>query len=196
MRARLCLALLSVVLGAWTPEEARIGTSVPDDQGEWDPGLTCTGRVDIPFVQNVIEAKWSPNSKRLALTAGQRTPSTTSPVGWKEEEVIYTFDLRTGALSPVGFGIRPEWSGTGTYLSYWPEDEDLRVMRGDKIEAKLLMSIPEVRWVGDKLLYIYKRDIREWATARRVPSRGSTKTGSPLIRSMTCTGAPTAHTSR
>ena len=36
-------------------------------------------------------------------------------------------------------------------------------MRGGKIEAKLLMSIPEVRWVGDKLLYIYKRDIREWA---------------------------------
>ena len=132
-------------------------------QGEWVPGLMCTGRVDIPFVQNVIEAKWSPDSKRIALTAGQRTPSTTSPVGWKEQEVVYTFDLRSGALSVVGAGIRPEWSTTGTYLSYWPEDEDLRVMRGDKIEAKLLMSIPEVRWVGDKLLYIYKRDIREWA---------------------------------
>jgi len=164
MRAKLAFAVLSVVLGAWMPAEPRAATQLPEDQvGEWEPGLTCTGRVDIPFVQNVIEAKWSPNSKRLALTAGQRTPSTTSPVGWKEEEVIYTFDLRTGALSPVGFGIRPEWSGTGTYLSYWPEDEDLRVMRGDKIEAKLLMSIPEVRWVGDKLLYIYKRDIREWA---------------------------------
>jgi murein DD-endopeptidase MepM/ murein hydrolase activator NlpD len=25
------------------------------------------------------------------------------------------------------------------------------------------MSIPEVRWVGDKLLYILRRDIREWA---------------------------------
>ena len=59
----------------------------------------CTGRQDIPFVQNVIEAKWSPDSKRLAVTAGQRTPSTASPVGWKEEEVVYTFDLRSGALS-------------------------------------------------------------------------------------------------
>jgi hypothetical protein len=84
-------------------------------------------------------------------------------VGWKEDEVIYTFNIRTGALAPVGFGIRPQWSGTGTYLSYWPRDEDLRVVRNGKIEAKLLMSIPEVRWVGDKLLYIYKRDIREWA---------------------------------
>jgi murein DD-endopeptidase MepM/ murein hydrolase activator NlpD len=164
MRAKLALAMLVLVLGAWTPVEPRSGTQVPDDPvGDWEPGLTCTGRVDLPLVQNVIESKWSPDSKTIALTAGQRTPSTTSPVGWKEDEVIYLFDIRTGALRPVGFGIRPEWSGTGTYLSYWPRDEDLRVMRGGKIEAKLLMSIPEVRWVGDKLLYIYKRDIREWA---------------------------------
>jgi len=165
MRARLVLAVLSLMLGAWMPTEPRSATQVPDDPaaGAWEPGLTCTGRVDIPLVQNVIESKWSPNNRTLAVEAGQRTPSTSSPVGWKEDEVIYTFDIRTGALSPVGFGIRPEWSGTGTYLSYWPRDEDLRVMRGAKIEAKLLMSIPEVRWVGDKLLYIYKRDIREWA---------------------------------
>jgi hypothetical protein len=164
MRAKLALAVLSLVLGAWMPAEPRLATQVPDDPvGAWDPGLNCTGRVDIPLIQNVIESKWSPDSRTLAVTTGQRTPSTTSPVGWKEEEVIYTVDIRTGALSPVGFGIRPEWSGTGTYLSYWPRDEDLRVVRGGKIEAKLLMSIPEVRWVGDKLLYIYKRDIREWA---------------------------------
>jgi murein DD-endopeptidase MepM/ murein hydrolase activator NlpD len=163
MRARLCLALLSLVLGAWMPAEPRVTTYVPVDQGEWDPGLTCTGRLDIPFVQNVIEAKWSPDSKKLALTTGQRTPSLTTPLGWKEEEFVYTIDVRTGVLTPVGAGIRPEWSTTGKYLSYWPEDEDLRVMRGGKIEAKLLMSIPEVRWVGDKLLYILRRDIREWA---------------------------------
>ncbi len=164
MRAKLALAVLSLVLGAWMPAEPRLATQVPDDPvGAWDPGLNCTGRVDIPLIQNVIESKWSPDSRTLAVTTGQRTPSTTSPVGWKEDEVIYTVDIRTGALSPVGFGIRPEWSGTGRYLSYWPRDEDLRVVRGGKIEAKLLMSIPEVRWVGDKLLYIYKRDIREWA---------------------------------
>jgi len=170
MRAKLALATLTLVLGAWMPAEPRIATQIPDDQGAaWDPGLTCTGRVDIPLVQSVIEAKWSPNNRTLALETGQRTPSTTSPVGWKEDEVIYTFDVRTGALSPVGFGIRPQWSGTGTYLSYWPRDEDLRVVRNGKVEAKLLMSIPEVRWVGDKLLYIYKRDIREW-------SNGETRT--------------------
>jgi murein DD-endopeptidase MepM/ murein hydrolase activator NlpD len=170
MRARLALAMLTLVLGAWMPAEPRIAAQIPDGQGAaWDPGLTCTGRVDIPLVQSVIEAKWSPNNRTLALETGQRTPSTTSPVGWKEDEVIYTFDVRTGALSPVGFGIRPQWSGTGTYLSYWPRDEDLRVVRNGKVEAKLLMSIPEVRWVGDKLLYIYKRDIREW-------SNGETRT--------------------
>jgi murein DD-endopeptidase MepM/ murein hydrolase activator NlpD len=164
MRAKLALAVLSLVLGAWMPTEPRSAALVPDDQtAGWDAGLNCTGRVDLPLIQNVIEAKWSPDSKALAVTAGQRTPSTTSPVGWKEDEVIYTVDIRTGALSPVGFGIRPEWSGTGKYLSYWPRDEDLRVIHAGKVEAKLLMSIPEVRWVGDKLLYIYKRDIREWA---------------------------------
>lgn len=164
MRARNALAALSLVLGAWMPAEPRLASQMPDDSAaDWEPGLSCTGRVDIPFVQNVIEAKWSPDNRTIAVTAGERTPSTTSPVGWKEDEVIYTFDIRTGALSPVGLGIRPEWSGTGKYLSYWPRDEDLRVMRGGKVEAKLLMSIPEVRWVGDKLLYIYKRDIREWA---------------------------------
>jgi hypothetical protein len=170
MRARLAIAMVTLVLGAWMPAEPRNATQIPDDQGAaWDPGLSCTGRVDIPLVQNVIESKWSPNNVTLALETGQRTPSTTSPVGWKEDEVIYTFDIRTGALSPVGFGIRPQWSGTGTYLSYWPRDEDLRVVRAGKVEAKLLMSIPEVRWVGDKLLYIYKRDIREW-------SNGETRT--------------------
>jgi hypothetical protein len=164
MRAKLALAVLSLVLGAWMPAEPRSAAQVPDDpSGGWDAGLNCTGRVDLPLIQNVIEAKWSPDNKTLAVTAGQRTPSTTSPVGWKEDELIYTVDIRTGELSPIGFGIRPEWSGTGKYLSYWPRDEDLRVVRAGKVEAKLLMSIPEVRWVGDKLLYIYKRDIREWA---------------------------------
>jgi murein DD-endopeptidase MepM/ murein hydrolase activator NlpD len=158
------LAVLALFLGAWMPAEPRVATQIPDDSaGKWEPGLNCTGRVDLPLIQNVIEAKWSPDDRTLAVTAGQRTPSTTSPEGWKEDEVIYTVDIRTGALSPVGFGIRPEWSGSGKYLSYWPRDEDLRVMRAGKIEAKLLMSIPEVRWVGDNLLYIYKRDIREWA---------------------------------
>ena len=170
MRAKLALAVLSLVLCAWMPGGPRATAQVPDDQvGAWEPGLNCTGRVDIPLIQNAIETKWSPDNKTLAITAGQRTPSTTSPVGWKEDEVIYTVDARSGSLSPVGFGIRPEWSGTGTYLSYWPRDEDLRVLRNGKVEAKLLMSIPEVRWVGDKLLYIYKRDIREW-------SKGETRT--------------------
>ena len=164
MRAKLALAVLSLVLGAWMPAEPRSAAQVPDEQtAGWDAGLNCTGRVDLPLIQNVVDAKWSPDSKTLAVTAGQRTPSTTSPVGWKEDELIYTVDIRTGALSPVGFGIRPEWSGTGKYLSYWPRDEDLRVVHNGKVEAKLLMSIPEVRWVGDKLLYIYKRDIREWS---------------------------------
>ncbi len=170
MGAKLALALLSLVLCAWVPAGPVGATQVPDDPaGAWEPGLNCTGRVDLPLIQNAIETKWSPDNKTLAITAGQRTPSTTSPVGWKEDEVIYTVDVRTGSLSPVGFGTRPEWSGTGTYLSYWPRDQDLRVLRGGKVEAKLLMSIPEVRWVGDKLLYIYKRDIREW-------SNGETRT--------------------
>jgi hypothetical protein len=167
MRTKLALAVLSLVsllTGAWMPAEPRGSTTIPNEEvGEWEAGLHCTGRVDLPLVQNAIEVNWSPDNRTLAITAGQRTPSTASPVGWKEDEVIYTFDVRTGAMSPVGFGIRPQWSGTGRYLSYWPRDEDLRVVRGGKVEAKLLMSIPEVRWVGDKLLYIYKRDIREWS---------------------------------
>jgi murein DD-endopeptidase MepM/ murein hydrolase activator NlpD len=164
MRPWLVFALLSLVLGAWMPVEQRLATVIPNEPvGDWEPGLNCTGRVDLPLIQNVIESKWSPDSKTIAITAGQRTPSTKSPVGWKEDEVIYTLDVRTGSLSAVGFGIRPEWSGSGTYLSYWPKDEDLRVVRRGKVEAKLLMSMPEVRWVGDKLLYIYKRDIREWS---------------------------------
>ena len=78
MRAKLALATLTLVLGAWMPAEPRVATQIPDDQGAaWDPGLSCTGRVDIPLVQNVIEAKWSPNNTTLALEAGQRTPSTT-----------------------------------------------------------------------------------------------------------------------
>src|SRR2546430_10998656 len=108
MRAKLALALLSLVLCAWMPTGPVGTTQVPDDPaGAWEPGLNCTGRIDIPLIQNAIETKWSPDNKTLAITAGQRTPPPTSPLGWKKDEVIYTPAVRTRSLSPWRLRSRP-----------------------------------------------------------------------------------------
>src|SRR2546428_10900373 len=108
MRAKLVLAVLPLVLCAWVPAGPVGATQVPDDPaGAWEPGLNCTGHVDLPLIQNAIETKWSPDNKTLAITAGERAPPTTSPLGSGEEEVIYTPDGRTRSWSAGGGCIRP-----------------------------------------------------------------------------------------
>ena len=127
------------------------------------PALSCVTPVATTAVENVMEARWSPDGHTLALVWFARVPSSRGPTGYREIEVADTLDVLTGRLWPIGVGDEVDWSGTGTYLSYWgPNGDELRVFKDGHVVARLLPTIPRVRWVGDALLFIQKNAIREW----------------------------------
>jgi murein DD-endopeptidase MepM/ murein hydrolase activator NlpD len=139
---------------------------LPDEDTVPAPGLRCTERVAIPAIENVIDAKWSPDGMTLAVNRLQRNTSASSPAGYVEDEVLETLDVRTGKMRSYGiieYG-RPAWSASGRYLAYWGWKADFLEIweRGEQV-AKLIPSMPEFRWAGDTLLYIQGSTIRIWS---------------------------------
>lgn len=156
MRLVAIVAVLVLVEAAPAPVAAR---AAPTDA----PSLACVERVQIPTIANPLEAKWSPDANLLAVSWFGRIPTTRTPTGYEEQELVDVLDLRTGTLWPVGVGDVPRWSTTGTYLSYWgPDSIELRIVRDSHLVARVWPTIPETRWVGDELLFIEKSDIRAW----------------------------------
>ena len=161
MRLSLLISALIAVLLA----PSAYAADPPEDPQDADLPVTmnCVTPLEIPFVQNVMETKWSPDSTKLALVWFSKLPSKRSNTGYEEQEITDTLDLTTGRLWPVGVGDEPRWSATGKFLSYWgPTADELRVVGNDRIVASLSPTIPEVRWVGDGLIFIEKDQIREW----------------------------------
>lgn len=152
--------VLAVILAFTSAMPASAATkSAPADP----PMLACVERVAIPAIADPLEAKWSPDAERLAVSWFGRIPSTRTAAGYEEQELVDVLDLRTGTLWPVGVGDVPRWSATGTYLSYWgPDAVELRIVKDSHVVARLWPTIPQTRWVGDKLLFIERSDIREW----------------------------------
>jgi murein DD-endopeptidase MepM/ murein hydrolase activator NlpD len=150
---------LTVLLGQ--PARAML----PDEDMVPASGLRCTERVAIPAVENVIDAKFSPDGMTVAINRLQRNPSASSPAGYVEDEVLQTLDVRTGSVRTVGiieYG-RPTWSASGRYLAYWGNKADfLEIAEKGEVIAKLTPSMPEYHWVGDTLLYIERSTIRIW----------------------------------
>ena len=152
---------LASLLVSW-PARAADPPQEPQDS-EVPPSLSCVTPLAVPAVQNVMETKWSPDGTKLALVWFSQLPSKRSNTGYVEQEITDTLDLKTGRLWPVGVGDQPRWSGTGAYISYWgPTGDELRVVKNDHIVASLFPTVPEVRWVGDGLIFIEKKEIREW----------------------------------
>jgi murein DD-endopeptidase MepM/ murein hydrolase activator NlpD len=151
----------ALILSAAFPRPTLAAT--PTEDPELADGLHCVQPVQIPLVQNVMEAQWSPDGHTLGLVWFSRLPSPRSPTGWREVEIVDSLDVKTGRLWPIGVGDEVDWSGTGKYLSYWgPNAEELRVMHEDRVVARLSPTIPRVRWVGDGLLFIEKNLLKEW----------------------------------
>ncbi len=152
------MACVSLLAGSVLPAAAATRL------GEVPPPLSCVERMPLPLVENVMEAKWSPDSTTLALVWFAQLPSSRSVTGYVEQEIVDTLDLRTGGLRPLGVGDEVDWSGTGTYLSYWgPNGDELRVAkRSTVVVARLEPTIPRIAWVGDGLLFVEKNEIREW----------------------------------
>jgi murein DD-endopeptidase MepM/ murein hydrolase activator NlpD len=141
---------------AAAPPEDPQDQSVPVSQN-------CVTRLELPAVNNVMESKWSPDSTKLLVVWFAQLPSKTSVTGYREQEVTDTFDMRTGKLWPVGVGDHPLWSATGRFISYWgPDADELRVVADDRVVARLSPTMPEMRWVGDGLVFVEKNEIREW----------------------------------
>lgn len=136
----------------------------PPEDTEIYPSLHCVQRIDLPLVENVMEARWSPDSAMLALVWFAQVPSSRSVTGYREQEIIDTLELKSGLLRPLGVGDEVDWSGTGALASYWgPNADELRVATKDgAVLARISPTIPRIAWVGDGLLFIEKTEIREW----------------------------------
>ena len=126
-----------------------------------DP-LDCTDQAAQPALKNVFISKWSPDSNRLAVARVITIPSHKTITGYEEDPVISVVDVRSGEVRELGQGNRPEWSGSGTFLSFWRDDGYLHVLQGDKRVGHIEVSHPDVRWVGDVLYYWYAEELRTW----------------------------------
>jgi len=126
--------------------------------------LSCVQRASTPQVDNAFDAVWAPDSTRLAASVIRTVENTRTITGTEEEQRIVIVDIANGTARDIGQGSHPSWSGSGAYLSYWREgDDDLRVMRGDRLVALIPSTQPAVRWVGDTLFFFHDDEIRSWS---------------------------------
>jgi len=124
--------------------------------------LRCTDRATIPALDNVTNAVWSPDSSAIAMSRISVIPSRTTITGYEEQLVLTVYYLQSGRTQEIGQGSRPQWSGSGAYLSYWRDDGYLYVNLDGTIAGTIEASSPEVRWKGDDLYFWYDDEIRVW----------------------------------
>ena len=140
----------------YLPDDRALHATAPVDM------LRCTDRSTIPALDNVTNAVWSPDSNAVAMSRINVIPSHTTITGYEEQLGITVYYLDTGRVQELGQGSRPQWSGSGAYLSYWRDDGYLYVNLAGTIAGTIEASSPEVRWNGDELYYWYADEIRVW----------------------------------
>lgn len=161
---RRALLAAAIVLAAAGPQAAAARAAVPDDDTSEAIGPRCVRPVAIPALDNVFDAKWSPDGWRLAVVRYERMPSAENAGGYREREILQMLDLRTGTIRTFGEGTRPQWSASGRYLSYWGFEADYLVVHDGRTPvASLTPSMPEYRWAGDTLVYVEKSTLRAWS---------------------------------
>jgi len=164
------LFLLAVALSVCTQAPRASETDpdafLPDDRSLRAPTpvdtLRCTDRATTPALDNVTNAVWSPNSNAVAMSRIAVIPSHTTITGYEEQLRITVYYLDSGRVQEIGQGSRPQWSGSGAYLSYWRDNGYLYVNLAGTIAGIIDASSPEVRWNGDELYYWYDDEIRVW----------------------------------
>ncbi|HEY6202421.1 MAG TPA: M23 family metallopeptidase, partial [Candidatus Limnocylindria bacterium] len=178
------VAIASIACGSPVPTPSSEASNVlPPDDRAWmsipepsDP-LDCTGHVATAQLDRVVVAKWSADSTRLAVARVIIIPSRFTNTGYEEDPVLSVLDVATNEVREIGQGNKPEWSGTGTFLSFWKNDGYLHILQGDKNVGTLEVSHPDARWVGDVLYYWYAEEIRTW-------DRGVTQTVSRVANEL------------
>src|SRR2546430_9630865 len=123
----------------YLPDDRALRATAPVDM------LRCTDRATIPALDNVTNAIWSPDSSAVAMSRIAVIPSHTTITGYEEELRITVYYLETGRVQEIGQGSRPQWSGSGAYLSYWRDDGLLYVNLGGTLAGSVLNMSPGVR---------------------------------------------------
>jgi hypothetical protein len=124
--------------------------------------FSCTERVSLPDIADVIGAAWSPDGRTIAIDRVVTLPSARI-TGSPEEFFLDALDIATGELTPLGVGERQQWSASGKYLAYWSWDGELRIVIGGRVIDLPKATIPDARWVGDTLYYFAKDEIQTWS---------------------------------
>jgi len=138
------------------PDDRPLRATAPVDM------LRCTDRTTIPALDNVTSVAWSADSSAVAMSRINVIPSHTTITGYEEQLQLTVYYVRSGRVQEIGQGSRPQWSGSGAYLSYWRDDGLLYVNLGGTIAGTIEASSPEVRWSGDDLYFWYDDEIRVW----------------------------------
>jgi murein DD-endopeptidase MepM/ murein hydrolase activator NlpD len=173
-------ALGVVVIALLCALASPAAASLPIEDPVPAPGLNCLERIAMPALDNVTQARWSPDGTTLALVRLERRPSATNASGYREDEYLDLVDMRTRkvrTLSEIEYG-RPAWSESGRYLAYWGYKADfLEVIERGEVVAKLVPTMPDFAWAGDTLFYIQGSTIRYWSggptpgTTAKIPDR-------------------------
>lgn len=145
-------------------EDAQIGAG--SGPATPDP-LSCIDHVDLPPIGQALESRFSPDSTHLAFTRIVTSTSSVTVTGFAEDPALSILDLSTGRITDLGMGQRPQWSVTGTYLSFW-RDGRLHIVKAGQDLTVLDPTMPETRWVGDQLVYWSDDEIHGWTEAADV----------------------------
>jgi hypothetical protein len=133
-----------------------------------DESLRCAERLAVPAIADVVDLRWAPDSRSLAITRFVRVPSRSFVTGYEEQRRLSILDLATGALRDVNIATHPDWSASGQLLSFWrdenrgKEDEFLRIVRDGRTVALVDSTQPDGRWIGEEFFHWFDSEIRAW----------------------------------
>lgn len=134
-----------------------LGRAAPSDP------LSCIERLAIPQIDNAFNARWADDSNTVVVSRIVTIPNERTVTGSEEDQRVTVLDLARGSVRDLGQGTKPTMSGSGMYVAYWREgDDDLRIVRGDRLVGRVPATAPDVRWVGDELYFFHQGEIRVW----------------------------------
>ncbi|MBM4434091.1 MAG: hypothetical protein FJ028_03085 [Chloroflexi bacterium] len=135
--ASMLAVLASGAAVADAAEDAGYVAAVDQPDGGIDP-YRCVERVGVPAIENALEAVWSPGGTHLAFTRIVASNSGRTVTGYEEDPGIGTLEVATGRVFIVHNG------------------RHIRTLEAGQ---------PEVRWVGEQLLYWRGPYVRAWSAS-------------------------------
>src|SRR5207253_3123649 len=128
------------------PDDRPLRATAPVDM------LRCTDRTTIPALDNVTSVAWSADSSAVAMSRINVIPSHTTITGYEEQLQLTVYYVRSGRVQEIGQGSRPQWSGSGAYLSYWRDDGLLYIYLDGTIAGTIDATFTEWSPRGETLL--------------------------------------------